>query len=258
MGIADTGSDLIRTQCKPCKNCYKLVTPLFDPKSSKTYRHFSCDATECTSQQQTSCPGGEICNFEYSYGDRSYTLGILAADTITLDSTSGRPVRFHKTVIGCGHKNNGPFNDQASGIVGLGGGSLSLISQMGSSVGRKFSYCLVPFFSQAGKSSKLNFGSHAVVSGHGVKSTPLLTEDTFYYLTLEAVGVGKERIQFGDSYSGTGRGNIIADSGTTLTIVPEDVLNELSKAADNQVEGQRAEDPSGFLSLCYTVFSRFL
>ncbi|KAL9397193.1 hypothetical protein Peur_011446 [Populus x canadensis] len=110
---------------------------------------------------------------------------------------------------------------------------------MGSSVGRKFSYCLVPFFSQAGKSSKLNFGSHAVVSGHGVKSTPLLTEDTFYYLTLEAVGVGKERIQFGDSYSGTGRGNIIADSGTTLTIVPEDVLNELSKAADNQVEGPK-------------------
>jgi hypothetical protein len=26
----------------------------------------------------------------------------------------------------------------------------------------------------------------------------------------------------------------------------------MSKAADNQVEGQRAEDPSGFLSLCYS------
>jgi hypothetical protein len=125
---------------------------------------------------------------------------------------------------------------------------------MDSSVGRKFSYCLMPFFSQAGRSSKLNFGSHAVVSGHGVKSTPLLSEDTFYYLTLEAVGIGKERIQFGDSSSGTGSGtgNIITDSGTTLTIVPEDVLNDMSKAADNQVEGQRAEDPSGFLSLCYS------
>ncbi|KAJ7008081.1 hypothetical protein NC653_006943 [Populus alba x Populus x berolinensis] len=107
---------------------------------------------------------------------------------------------------------------------------------MGSSVGRKFSYCLVPFSSQAGKSSKLNFGSHAVVSCHEVKSTPLLTDDTFYYLTLEAVGVGEERIQF----------------STTLTIEPEDVLNELSKAANNQVEGQRAEDLSGFLSLYYS------
>jgi hypothetical protein len=160
-------------------------------------------------------------------------------------------VRFPKTVIGFGLKNNGSFNDQASGIAGFGGGSLSLISQMGSSVGRKISYCLVPFLSQAGRSSKLNFGSHAVVSGHGVKSTPLLTDDTFYYLTLEVAGLGKERIQFGDSSPGTGSGNIITDSGTTLTIVPEDVLNELSKAADNQVEGRRAEDPSGFLSLCY-------
>ncbi|KAL3604382.1 hypothetical protein D5086_005241 [Populus alba] len=125
---------------------------------------------------------------------------------------------------------------------------------MGSSVGRKFSYCLVPFSSQAGKSSKLNFGSLAVVSCHGVKSTPLLTDDTFYYPTLEAVGVGEERIQFSGSSSGTrsGTGNIITDSGTTLTIEPEDVLNELSKAANNQVEGQRAEDLSGFLSLYYS------
>jgi len=46
-------------------------------------------------------------------------------------------VRFPKTVIGFGLKNNGSFNDQASGIAGFGGGSLSLISQMGSSVGRK-------------------------------------------------------------------------------------------------------------------------
>lgn len=75
---------------------------------------------------------------------------------------------------------------------------------MDSSVGRKLSYCLVPFFSQAGKSIKLNFGNHAVVSCHGVKST--LTDDTFYYLTLEVVGVGKERIQFGDSSSGTRSG----------------------------------------------------
>jgi hypothetical protein len=33
------------------------------------------------------------------YGDRSYTLGILSADTITLDSTSGRPVRFPSLVV---------------------------------------------------------------------------------------------------------------------------------------------------------------
>ncbi|KAJ7008082.1 hypothetical protein NC653_006943 [Populus alba x Populus x berolinensis] len=42
-------------------------------------------------------------------------------------TTSGRPVRFLKTIIGCGHKNNGPLNEQASSIVGLGGGSLNCL-----------------------------------------------------------------------------------------------------------------------------------
>ncbi|KAJ6320027.1 hypothetical protein OIU78_015424 [Salix suchowensis] len=149
MGIADTGSDLIWTQCKPCERCYKQVDPLFDPKSSKTYRDFSCDARKCRLLEQSSC-SGNICQYQYSYGDQSYTMGNVASDTITLDSTAGSPVSFPKTVIGCGQENGGTFSEKGSGIVGLGAGPLSLVSQMGSSVGGKFSYCLVPFSSRAG------------------------------------------------------------------------------------------------------------
>ncbi|KAJ6400903.1 hypothetical protein OIU84_016346 [Salix udensis] len=257
MGIADTGSDLIWTQCKPCERCYKQVDPLFDPKSSKTYRDFSCDARKCRLLEQSSC-SGNICQYQYSYGDQSYTMGNVASDTITLDSTAGSPVSFPKTVIGCGHENGGTFSEKGSGIVGLGAGPLSLVSQMGSSVGGKFSYCLVPFSSRAGNSSKLNFGGSAVVSGPGVQSTPLLsskTMSTFYVLTLEAMSVGNERIKFGGSSSGTGEGNIIIDSGTTLTIVPEDFFSDFSSAVGNQVHGQRAEDPSGSLSVCYRATS---
>ncbi|KAB5527321.1 hypothetical protein DKX38_021168 [Salix brachista] len=257
MGIADTGSDLIWTQCKPCEGCYKQVDPLFDPKSSKTYRDFSCDARKCGLLEQSSC-SGNICQYQYSYGDQSYTMGNVASDTITLDSTAGSPVSFPKTVIGCGHENGGTFSEKGSGIVGLGAGPLSLVSQMGSSVGGKFSYCLVPFSSRAGNSSKLNFGGSAVVSGPGVQSTPLLsskTMSTFYVLTLEAMSVGNERIKFGGSSSGTGEGNIIIDSGTTLTIVPEDFFSDFSSAVGNQVHGQRAEDPSGSLSVCYSATS---
>ncbi|KAJ6723276.1 ASPARTIC PROTEINASE CDR1-RELATED [Salix koriyanagi] len=230
-GIADTGSDLIWTQCKPCERCYKQVDPLFDPKSSKTYRDFSCDARKCRLLEQSSC-SGNICQYQYSYGDQSYTMGNVASDTLTLDSTAGSPVSFPKTVIGCGQENGGTFSEKGSGIVGLGAGPLSLVSQMGSSVGGKFSYCLVPFSSRAGNSSKLNFGGSAVVSGPGVQSTPLLsskTMSTFYVLTLEAMSVGNERIKFGGSSSGT--------------------------AVGNQVHGQRAEDPSGSLSVCYSATS---
>ncbi|KAJ6320028.1 hypothetical protein OIU78_015425 [Salix suchowensis] len=69
------------------------------------------------------------------------------------------------------------------------------------------------------------------------------------------MSVGNERIKFGGSASGTGEGNIIIDSGTTLTIVPEDFFSDFSSAVGNQVHGQRAEDPSGSLSVCYSATS---
>ncbi|KAL4317858.1 hypothetical protein GQ457_18G013970 [Hibiscus cannabinus] len=38
VAIADTGSDLIWTQCKSCSQCFKQDAPLFDPSKSSTYR----------------------------------------------------------------------------------------------------------------------------------------------------------------------------------------------------------------------------
>ncbi|XP_030963907.1 aspartic proteinase CDR1-like [Quercus lobata] len=100
--------------------------------------------------------------------------------------------------IGCGHNNNDTGESKAStGIVGLGGDKASLVSQLHSSIGGKFSYCLVPsIYPQDNTSSRLSFGSHAVVSGFGTVSTPLEYErsDTFYNLTLEAMSVGSKRL----------------------------------------------------------------
>ncbi|CAI0432858.1 unnamed protein product [Linum tenue] len=201
VAIADTGSDIIWTQCKPCTDCYKQVAPLFDPKSSSSYRTVSCSSN----------------------------------------------------VIGCGHDNAGTFSPKGSGIVGLGGGPASLVSQLGSSIGGKFSYCMVPY-AAAKPTSTMNFGTNAVVSGNGVLSTPLISDPsqpTFYFLQLEAVSVGSKKIAFQGSSIG-GSGNIIIDSGTTLTLVPTDFFSQLSDAVETQVSGgTKTSDPEGFFSLCY-------
>ncbi|KAI3418632.1 uncharacterized protein J3R85_013578 [Psidium guajava] len=257
VGIADTGSDLIWTQCKPCTDCFKQATPLFDPSDSSTYKDVSCRASLCGAISQTSCgEGAGLCEYSYSYGDNSYTMGTLATETFTIGSTSGRPVSFPTVLFGCGHDNGGNFGDgQMSGIIGLGGGGASLISQMGKATGGKFSYCLVPFFSDDGKSSKLNFGANAVVAGTGVVSTPLIQKEqkTFYYLTLEAVSVGNTRIEFTseDPSSSDDGGNIIIDSGTTLTLLPQDFYTQIEAAMVKSVKLPRASDPSQLLSLCY-------
>ncbi|KAJ7949689.1 aspartic proteinase CDR1-like [Quillaja saponaria] len=258
LGIADTGSDLIWSQCNPCNACYNQTAPLFDPAKSITYKKVSCAARQCESLgNEASCSLGS-CTYAAHYGDQSYSYGDLAFEKLTLGSTNGRPVSFPKTAIGCGHKNDGTFNEKGSGIVGLGGGELSLVSQIKSSIGGKFSYCLVPLFSESSKtSSKLNFGENAIVSGPGTVSTPRVSKspDTFYYLTLEALSVGEKRLEFFESSSRRSNyveGNIIIDSGTTLTLLPENVYSRLESAVQESIQAEPVTDPTGVLSLCYS------
>ncbi|CAN1233698.1 Aspartic proteinase CDR1 [Linum perenne] len=147
LAIADTGSDVVWTQCKPCPSCYVQNDPLFDPASSSTYQTVPCSSKACSS-----------------------------------------------------------------------------------------------------------------LNNEGV-STPLIsdpTKPTFYFLNLEGVSVGEKRIPFqvGSSSFGSsdGKGNIIIDSGTTLTILPAVLVSQLSEAVESQiVGGKKAEDPQGDLSLCYVA-----
>ncbi|KAF8094705.1 hypothetical protein N665_0355s0018 [Sinapis alba] len=261
MAIADTGSDLLWTQCKPCDDCYAQDDPLFDPKASSTYKDVSCSSKQCTAlENQASCSteDNKTCSYTLSYGDKSYTKGNVAADTLTLGSTDNRPVQLKNIVIGCGHNNAGTFSKKGSGIVGLGGGSVSLISQLGDSIDGKFSYCLVPLSSND-TTSKINFGTNAVVSGNGSVSTPLITKSqaTFYYLTLESVSVGSKNIKYPlASDSESGKGNIIIDSGTTLTIFTTEFYAELEDAVASSIDAERVNDPQNVLSLCYSATAK--
>ncbi|XVF42749.1 hypothetical protein PTKIN_Ptkin01aG0389100 [Pterospermum kingtungense] len=237
LAVADTGSDLIWTQCKPCSQCFQQHDPLFDPTQSSTYKTLPCSASQCQKSEGISCSSNNKCQYSVTYGDQSFSKGDVAADTLTLASTTGSPVAFPGTVIGCGHNNNLTVHDKTSGIIGLGGGDLSLISQLRTSIGGKFSYCLLPR-SQTDKSSKMNFGSNAIVSGSGTVSTPLTKKSptTFYFLTLEGISVGSNRLKFTGSAFGTDKGNIIIDSGTTFTLLPDDFYSELESAVSSQIQ----------------------
>ncbi|GLT40087.1 hypothetical protein SLA2020_142450 [Shorea laevis] len=260
LAIADTGSDLVWTQCLPCSECYEQEAPLYNPKSSSTYKTIPCSSRQCEELQGTSCSGEEsksesTCVYSVAYGDQSFSNGDLVSDTLTLASTSGRPVALPQTTFGCGHDNDGTFNEKGSGIVGLGGGDVSLISQMGESIGGKFSYCLVPLTATPGSSSKINFGSQGIVSGVGAVSTPLVkkTPDTFYFLTLEGISVDGDRIDFLGSSSGASEGNIIIDSGTTLTLLPSDFYSKLEESVSSKINATQVESPVSGLKLCYNI-----
>ncbi|KAL0712199.1 hypothetical protein Bca4012_019177 [Brassica carinata] len=233
--ILDTGSDVIWTDCLPCRNCFKKCGPIFNPLDSSTYKEKICD-------------GGSACQYEIVYTDRSYSRGTYATETVTIQSTSGLSYVMPETTIGCSHNASVTFTTTASGYVGLNWGSLSLVSQMGEDMLGLMSYC----FSGEG-TSKLNFGSNAIVSGDGTVSANMFKKEedpNMYYLNLDAVSVGKTRIETLGTPFHALNGNMIIDSGTTYTFLRKTYYDKVRKAVENIVKADREASPRNN-RLCY-------
>ncbi|KAJ0260138.1 Aspartic proteinase CDR1-like protein [Hirschfeldia incana] len=234
--ILDTGSEVLWTQCLPCLNCYKQSGPIFDPSKSSTYKEKQCKT-----------PNDPSCDYELIYADQSYTKGSFAYETVTLKSTSGQSYVMPETVIGCSHNSSSGSDTSGSGIVGLSWHPTSLISQMGKSMRGTFSYCLSP-----GGTSKINFGSNAIVSGNGTVSTPMFQKKKqpgFYYLNLDAVSVGETRVETTGTPFHAVDGNTVIDSGTVLTYLPPSYCSLVREAVENFVTAERVTYADG--TLCY-------
>ncbi|KAK7401632.1 hypothetical protein VNO78_13255 [Psophocarpus tetragonolobus] len=217
----NTGSDLIWVQCSPCKvYCFPQNTPLFEPDKSSTFTSLSCNSQPCTlfPPGQHKCGNLDQCLYSYQYGDKSFTVGTLGTETLHFGSITGANiVSFPNKIFGCGVYNNFTFvtSEKVTGVVGLGAGPLSLVSQLGDHIGHKFSYCLLPFDSTS--TSKLKFGSDSIITTNDTLSTPLIIKPSlpsFYFLNLESITIGQKIVQTGQI-----DGNIIIASGTPMTFL---------------------------------------
>ncbi|XP_058089605.1 aspartic proteinase nepenthesin-2 [Magnolia sinica] len=247
--IVDTGSDLIWTQCKPCTSCYNQPTPIFDPSKSSSYSNLPCSSSLCKALPTSTC--SPDCEYLYAYGDYSTTQGVLASETFTF----GSKITVPHIGFGCGDDNEGKGFSQGAGLVGLGWGPLSLISQLGAG---KFSYCLTSL--DDSKTSPLFFGSTASF-GKGLKvgSTPLIknpSQPTFYYLSLEGITVGGTLLSIPKStfaLKDDGSGGLIIDSGTSITYLEEVGYKLVRKAFVSQVQLEEADASSTGLDLCFSL-----
>ncbi|XP_057832100.2 aspartic proteinase nepenthesin-2 [Cryptomeria japonica] len=250
--ILDTGSDLTWTQCKPCVECYKQPTPIFDPSKSSTFSTIPCTSSLCQALPSSICSKSQ-CEYLYTYGDYSSTQGILSYESFTLSSEKLPHIAF-----GCGLDNEGSGFSQGGGLIGFGRGPLSFISQIGSSVGNKFSYCLMSINDPPSKTSPLILGTSAGLSSKSVGTTPLLqnsAQKTFYYLSLEGISIGSKLLDIpADTFSfqSDGSGGIIIDSGTTITYLEQSGYDVLKKGLQSAVKLPEADGSAIGLDLCYT------
>jgi aspartyl protease family protein len=219
--VIDTGSDLIWLQCLPCRRCYRQVTPLYDPRNSKTHRRIPCASPRCRGVLRY--PGCDArtggCVYMVVYGDGSASSGDLATDTLVLPDDT----RVHNVTLGCGHDNEGLLAS-AAGLLGAGRGQLSFPTQLAPAYGHVFSYCLGDRMSRARNSSSyLVFGRTPELPSTAF--TPLRTNPrrpSLYYVDMVGFSVGGERVAGFSNASlalnpATGRGGVVVDSGTAIS-----------------------------------------
>ncbi|KAM5550096.1 hypothetical protein ABKV19_001171 [Rosa sericea] len=237
--IADTGSDLLWTQCQPCKACYKTNFDLFDPFKSSTYRNITCRAKDCrlvASLRPLNYPPNFCkenpkgpCLYMYEYMDTSSSTGELAKETVTLTSTTGKVVTLKDIVVGCGHENYevGSTGNEM-GIIGLGRGPLSFVSQIAPYVGgKRFSHCLVP---DPKIESKIYFGNGSEVLGEGVLTAPLVDrrpDESNYFVTVLGITIENDFVPFNSTGTLLKKGNMVVDSGTPKTRLPNDFFDRV-------------------------------
>ncbi|CAO1941930.1 unnamed protein product, partial [Urochloa humidicola] len=241
--LIDTGSDVSWVQCKPCSQCHSQADPLFDPASSSTYSPFSCSSAACTQLGQdgegNGCSNNQ-CQYIVRYGDGSSTTGTYSSDTLALGSNTISNFQF-----GCSHVESG-FNDQTDGLMGLGGGQESLVSQTAGTFGSAFSYCLPPTSSSSGF---LTLG--AATGGPGFVTTPMLRSSqvpTYYGVRLVAIRVGGRQLLIPRSVFSAGT---IMDSGTVITRLPRTAYRALSLAFRAGMTQYPPAPPDGILDTCF-------
>ncbi|KAE8701518.1 Detected protein of unknown function [Hibiscus syriacus] len=247
--IVDTTTDLTWIQCVPCTRCYSQGSSLFDPEASSTYQAFSCDSQICQALSGEQCFKTNDCQYNITYPEGSSTLGILSSDTLSIDSENGEKIAFPMSIFGCGRNNQVNFGHPGfAGIVGLGGGPFSLISQKATQINYRFSYCFAP--DSAKSSGKLIFGQESITSRPGSVSTPLVSNypQSFYYLTLEGVTVGNKT-----AWSSSSQGNVVIASAITLTILEQDLYNGVEAMVKDAIVEKPVQDPSGTFNLCYVA-----
>ncbi|KAL6493818.1 hypothetical protein OROGR_031727 [Orobanche gracilis] len=196
----------------PCAGCVGCASATFDSAKSSTFKSLTCGLRQCNQVTNPSCEGG-TCGSNWTYGSSSVSAS-LVQDNITLATDSISNFNF-----GCVRKTTGT-SFPAQGLLGLGRGPLSLLSQTGSLYQSTFSYCL-PNYKSTNSTGSLRLGPNS--QPKNIKTTPLLKNlkrSSLYYVNLMAIRVGGKVVSIPPTafaFDPNTGGGTTFDSGTTFT-----------------------------------------
>ncbi|OIW03327.1 hypothetical protein TanjilG_27296 [Lupinus angustifolius] len=195
--------------------------------------HISVQYSEAVSQ----------CRYSLSsYREKSITEGDLVSDTIRFGSKDGPLLTTPKTTLECGNLNTENFKSIGKGVVGLGAGPLSLVSQLSDKFGHIFSYCLLPH--NVNSTSKLKIGRESTIPPFLAVTTTPLVPASRYTAVLTGVSVDRDNLKPPRSL------RIVIDSGSRLTYLTNPLYGHIQTAVADAVDFEAIDNPPAPYSLC--------
>ncbi|KAK4757274.1 hypothetical protein SAY87_007401 [Trapa incisa] len=248
----DTGSSLTWIRCVPCNGCSKQDVPMFDPSKSSSYAATTCTkgSSNVCGDSAGTCSEAGNCKFVVSYADGTRVEGIIASETMILETTDEGQAPVHINVLGCANINDGVTDNQESGLLGLGTEKYSVLKQLGG----KFSHCFGDMHNPNYEYNMLVFGDGAIFEGD---VTPIDTHLGYYFVILEGISVGEEKLDIDPSIfklQSDGDGGVMVDSGTTYTSMVKgayDVLRQKVQSLLDQFLNGPTKYPTFPDLLCY-------
>ncbi|XP_002513044.2 aspartyl protease AED3 [Ricinus communis] len=239
----DTSNDAAWIPCSGCVGCSSTV---FNNVKSTTFKTVGCEAPQCKQVPNSKC-GGSACAFNMTYGSSSIAAN-LSQDVVTLATDSIPSYTF-----GCLTEATGS-SIPPQGLLGLGRGPMSLLSQTQNLYQSTFSYCL-PSFRSLNFSGSLRLGP--VGQPKRIKTTPLLKNprrSSLYYVNLMAIRVGRRVVDIPPSalaFNPTTGAGTIFDSGTVFTRLVAPAYTAVRDAFRKRVGNATVTSLGGF-DTCYT------
>lgn len=143
----------------------------------------------------------------------------------------------------------------AAGLLGLGGGPMSFVGQLGAQTDRAFGYCLLSRGTES--SGSLEFGHKAMPIG--ATWVPLIHNPffpTFYYISLSGLAVGGIQVPISEqifSVTDLGIGGVVMDTGTAVTRFPTIAYNSFRDAFLAQTTNLPRANGVSIFDTCYDL-----
>ncbi|TVU30375.1 hypothetical protein EJB05_21991, partial [Eragrostis curvula] len=245
--MVDTASDVPWVRCLPCPN---PPCPSYDPARSSTYAAFPCNSTDCArlGSHANGCVSNQ-CQYRASSPDGLTSSGTYGSDVLTIGAGATNTIRRFK--FGCSHAEQGSIGSSqqnAAGIMALGGGRESLVSQTAATYGNAFSYCIPPTTNYPGFFS---LGSPIAESSRFVL-TPMLRDGaspaTFHRVLLRDITVAGKNLGVPTEVFAAGA---VLDSRTAITRLPLTAYDALRAEFRSRMAAYRAAPPKGNLDTCF-------